>query len=117
MDFKGDDYGNKQDVGKLSLSKSRQICRDKKRDHEDQILETHIPYNWDLTKSPHILINKWYHRLRDNCVVLKNPRESGSSNERKIFYDVDSIGKNINYNTNKNYMNLNIERTKKKIGS
>ena len=126
MDFKGEDYGTKQDVGKLSSSKSRQIHRDKKMsvknkkikqerkkwDNKDQILETHNPYNWDSTKSLHILINQWYHRLRDNCVVLKIPRESGSSNERKIFYDVDLIGKNINYNTNKNNMILNIERTK-----
>ena len=29
MDFKGEDYGTKQDVGKLPSSKSRKICRDK----------------------------------------------------------------------------------------
>ena len=63
-------------------------------------------------KTPRILINRWYHQLRDNCVLLKNPRESASSNGRKIFYDVDLIGKNFNYFINKNYMNLNIERIK-----
>ena len=30
MDFKGEDYGTKKHVGKLSSSKSRQIHRDKK---------------------------------------------------------------------------------------
>ena len=84
----------------------------KKLDNEDQILETHMPYNWNSKKTPHILINEWYHQLRDNCVLLKNPRESASSNGRKIIFDVDLIGKNFNYFTNKNYMNLNIERIK-----
>ena len=31
---------------------------------EDEILLTHTPYNGDSTKSPHILINKWFHRLK-----------------------------------------------------
>ena len=30
IDFKGEDYGTEQGVGKLSSSKCRQICRDKK---------------------------------------------------------------------------------------
>ena len=30
MDFKGEDHGTEQGVRKLSLSKCRQICRDKK---------------------------------------------------------------------------------------
>ena len=40
-------------------------------DKEDEILESHIPYGSDGTKSPHILINKWFHRLRGNCIALK----------------------------------------------
>ena len=30
MDFKGEDYGTEQGVGKLSSSKCRQICHDTK---------------------------------------------------------------------------------------
>ena len=52
------------------------------RAKEDQILESYIPYDGDATKSPHILINKWYYRLRENCIILKNPQEDGKVKDR-----------------------------------
>ena len=89
---------------KMSM-KSKKIKREQKKwDNEDQILETHIPYNWDSTKSPHILINKWYHRLSNNCIILSKPRETGPSNKRQIFYDINSIGENIQYSRKKNIL-------------
>ena len=33
-------------------------------DQEEQIMESHIPYNCISTKSPYILINKWFYRLQ-----------------------------------------------------
>ena len=62
---------------------------------EDEILRTHIPYNGDGTKSPHILINKWFHRLKKNCIVLKDPREEGDRKNCKIFYEIDFVGENV----------------------
>ena len=79
---------------------------------EDQILETHILYKWDSTKSPHFLVRKWFHRLQANCIILKNPKEFGTSNHRKIFYGIDYVGKNIRYSNVNNYMNLHVENTK-----
>ena len=66
---------------------------------EDDLLLTHITYNGETTKSPYILINKWFHRLKKNCTILKSPRENGKKKNRKIFYDVDFIGENVKYRT------------------
>ena len=52
---------------------------------EDELLLTHIPYSGDSTKSPHILINKWFHHLKKNCIILKNPRENNDKSNCKIF--------------------------------
>ena len=79
-------------------------------DQKGKIMESHIPYNCASTKSPHILITKWFYRLQKNCIVLKNPSETGRLKDRKIFYEVDSIGENIRY-TNRG--NLLLENTKK----
>ena len=99
---------------KMSMKKKKLKREEKKWFSEDQILLTHIPYNCDSTKSPHILINKWYHRLSDNCIVLSKPREIGSSTNRQIYYDIDVIGKNIKYVKKKNYLNLHIDNMKQK---
>ena len=48
---------------------------------EDDLLLTHIPYNGVTTKSPHILINKWFNRIKKNCFILKSPRENGKKKE------------------------------------
>ena len=80
---------------------------------EDKILASHIPYNSMSTRSPHILINKWFHRLSDNCIVLKKPREVGQcAKDRKIYYDIDRIGKNVQVSNKGKYLNLQLENTK-----
>ena len=81
---------------------------------EDELLLTHIPYGSESTKSPHILINKWFHRLKKNCIVLKNPRENDNQRNRKIFYDVDFIGENVKYISSKKYINFQMENIKQK---
>ena len=81
-------------------------------DQKGKIMESHIPYNCASTKSPHILITKWFYRLQKNCIVLKNPSETGRLKDRKIFYEVDSIGENIRYTNRGKYMNLLLENTK-----
>ena len=47
-----------------------------------------------------------------NCIVLKNPSETGRLKDRKIFYEIDSIGENIRYTNRGNDMNLLLEHTK-----
>ena len=81
---------------------------------EDHILDTHIPYNGDATKSPHILIQKWFHRLRENCIVLKMPQEEGKLKNRLIHYEIDYIGRNVMYKTKNKYLNIQLENTKQK---
>ena len=81
---------------------------------EDELLLTHIPYSGDSTKSPHILINKWFHRLKKNCIVLKNPRENNDKSNCKVFYDVDFIGENVKYVSTQKFINFQMENTKQK---
>ena len=83
-------------------------------DREDEILASHIPYDGDATKSPHILINKWFYRWRENCIILKHPHEEGNLKDRQIHYEVSYIGHNIIYKTKKNYLNIQLENTTKK---
>ena len=64
-------------------------------------MKTRIPYNCDAMIFPHILINKWFHGLRHNCKDVKNPKETGKSKERKIFYQINFVGKNIRGNNAK----------------
>ena len=99
---------------KMSMKNKKTKRDEKKWLKEDQILLTHIPYNCDSTKSPHILLNKWYHRLSDNCIVLSKPREIGSSKNRQIYYDIDFVGKNVKYVKKRIYLNLHVENTKQK---
>ena len=77
---------------------------------EDELLLTHIPYGGDTTKTPHILINKWFHRLKKNCIVLKNPRENNDKSNRKIFYDIDFIGENVKYVSTKKFINFQMHK-------
>ena len=103
---------NKRDK-KLSIDAKKHKKVMKYWAKEDKILETHIPYNNMSTRSPLVHINKWFHRISDNCIVLKNPREIGqSAKERKIYYDVDSVGKNIEVSKKAKYINLHLESTK-----
>ena len=81
---------------------------------EDDLLLTHIPYNGQSTKSPHILINKWFHRLKKNYIVLKTPREIGEMKKRKIYYEIDFMGENIKYSRMNNYINLQLKNTLQK---
>lgn len=83
-------------------------------DKEDAILNNHIPYNGLSNRSPHILINKWYHRLRDNCIILKSPKEIGDNKFRKIFYEIDEVGKNVKFSKRSKYMNLQLESVRQK---
>ena len=52
---------------------------------EDQILTSSIRYGMAANKSPHILINLRFSRMKENTIILKNPIESGKGNCRKVF--------------------------------
>ena len=83
-------------------------CENKLFDQEEQIMESHIPYNCTSTKLSHILINKWFYMLQKNCIALTNPSEIGRLKDRKIFYEVDSIDENIRYTNRGKYITLSL---------
>ena len=65
------------------------------------------------TKSPHVLINrKWFNRIRNNTVMLKNATESYNNSRRLIHYEVDRLGDNIKCIRKGNKWILNPSNTK-----
>ena len=52
-----------------SLRRKKEKKYDKYFKTHDSILETHIPHGPTANKSPHIIIKKWYHRVKDNYIV------------------------------------------------
>ena len=97
---------------KHSLKRKKQMKYDKYFKTHDSILETHIPHGPTANKSPHIIIKKWYHRVKDNCILLRLKNELNDKKNRKIYYDVEKYGKNIKVTSKKNYMNINLDGTK-----
>ena len=81
-------------------------------DKHDEIVNTHIPHGFEANASPHIVVNRWFHRIEKKCILLKLTEEEKYSKEQKIFYKVNEIGENIKLNIKKNFIKLNIEGTK-----
>ena len=113
-------YANNQSMRQWKYDKRWSVRRKEKmkakkyfKNHDD-ILDTHIPYGPVANKSPHIIINHWYHRLKDNCILLRLKGENDDKKNRKIFYDIEEIGRNVQLNHNTKYFNLNIDGTKNK---
>ena len=69
--------------------KKKKAMKEKKyfKQH-DEILETNIPYGFDATKSPHVVLHKWYHRFKDNCILLKLNGESFEGKNWQKFYHI-----------------------------
>ena len=119
---------SKKNENSINSRIKRNINRDRRRsmkykkskkekkywEQEDQILSTHIPYGGYATKSPHILINKWFHRWRENSIILKRPQEEGNLKDRQIHYEISYIGRNIIYKAKKNYINIQLENINQK---
>ena len=54
--------------------------------------------------------------LKKNIIILHNPIVfNGKTIERKIFYDIKSIGKNIKLSENENSMVVELRQTKKRF--
>ena len=66
------------------------------------MLNAHIPYGPDTTKSPHIHINKSFHCIQNNCIILHSPVEKGNGAGRKIHYEHVEFGKKVQYLAKKN---------------
>ena len=67
----------------------------------DEIINSNIPYGVDANLSPHIFINQWFHRIEKNSVVLRIIEEIQVDNQRKIFYEIDTVGENVKINRKK----------------
>ena len=81
-------------------------------DYNNILLEKLEKKNY-TAKSPHLLINrKWFRQIKENTIMLKNPREIGAGKERNVHYDVDEIGDNVNYVQKENKWFLNPSTTK-----
>ena len=97
-----------------SLKRKQVRKYDKYFKTHDSILETHIPHGPVANKSPHIIIKKWYHRVKENYILLRLKKETDDKKNRKIFYDVEKYGKNVMIRAKENHININLDRTKNK---
>ena len=61
----------KKNDKRWSMKKKKSMKEKKYFKQHDKILETNIPYGFNATKSPHVVLHKWYHRFKDNCILLK----------------------------------------------
>lgn len=96
---------------KMSMKKKKRKREDQSWEKDDQMLNVHIPYGAETMKSPHIHVNKSFHRIKDNCIILHSPTEKGNGTGRKICYEHVEYGKNIQYSSKKKYINLHPENT------
>ena len=93
--------------------KKKKLLKEKKffRQHDD-VMNTHIPHGIEANASPHIVVNQWFHRIKNNSIVLKLASEDHTSKHRKIFYEIENIGDNVKYVQKKSFIKLNVEGTK-----
>ena len=102
-------HDKRRSVRRKELMKARKYFN-----NHDDILETHIPYGPITNKSPHIMVNHWFHRLKKNCILLRLKDENNDKKNRKIFYVIEEIGENVKLTRKKKYYNLNIDGTANK---
>ena len=79
--------GQKYDK-RWSMKKKKSMKEKKYFKQHDKILETNIPYGFNATKSSHVVLHKWYHRFKDNCILLKLNGESFEGKNWQRFYHI-----------------------------
>ena len=84
----------------------KEIKHDKFFKIHDSILESHIPYGLMTNKSPRIIINKWYHRFKDNCILLSLKNEIDDKKIKKYFMNWKNMAKMSELGVNKNTSTL-----------
>ena len=84
-------------------------------EQHDTVLNDNLPKeNHRSRKPPHLLVTRSFDMRKDNCIILDKPQGSnGSSQKRKIWYEIDTVGKCLRFKRRKNYLNLAIDRVKK----
>ena len=95
-----------------SGSKKRSRKRDKQKKQKRKAVEKEKDYLHDYynlllhnllkeyytTQSPYLVISRqWFFRIKNHSIMLKDARECNDKHGRKIYYEVDKIGKNVRY--------------------
>ena len=84
-------------------------------DH-DEFMNYYLDDNNPTMHPLAILTHSDYKRLKDNIIILHNPVEvDGKSLQRKIFYDIRSIGKNLKLLESENSIVVQLRQTKKRF--
>ena len=68
-----------------------------------------------MNKSPHLVISRSFHRIKENSIILENRRDVHDSLKlnRKVHYDIKEIGIKVVYSQKvSKYLNLKQEETK-----
>lgn len=113
-------------------NKHKKFDRFKKRDKQKKIKRKRIEkeknyvqnYNdllvdnlikeFHTTKSPHLVINnKWFTKIKHNVIMLKSPMEIEIESKRRMYYEIDFFGRDVEYTRKGNTWVLNISNTPK----
>ena len=109
---------DKQSKQQLKHDKSVSVRRKKLLKYEkhfichDEVLESHIPYGVESHKSPNTVMKHWYYRVKHNSIVLSLKAETPEKKNRRVYYNIAAIGKNVRMTKKNQFTHLNVEGTK-----
>ena len=87
----------KREKQKKEKRKAVEKEKDYLQDYNDLFLENLLK-EYHTTQSPHLIISRqWFFRIKNHSIMLKDARECNDKHGRKIYYEVDKIGKNVRY--------------------
>ena len=79
----------------------------------NDLLLDHLSKEVHTTESPHLVFNyKWFKKIKHNVIMFKNPTEVMIDSKRRIHYEIDYFGKNVDYTQKGNTWILNVSNTK-----
>ena len=87
----------KREKQKKEKRKAVEKEKDYLHDYYDLLLHNLLK-EYYTTQSPHLVISRqWFFKIKNHSIMLKDAHEVNDNNQRKIYYEVDKIGKNVRY--------------------
>ena len=104
-------YNKKRSVKK----KENQAYKKQQNLHDTFLLHNEVKEFYE-TKSPHILMTKNLKSIERNSIIFQNHFVNNQGKkDRKIYYNIKSIGENIYHSRKKKYINCHIGNTEKQV--
>ena len=106
-DFKSNKYTTWKQVPKkwadVRNTTNKKSEKEKKMEKEryqelkyENFMNNYLPIDVRNSNSPHLIINRQFYQIEQNCIVLKCAKTLGENNQREISYEIEIIGtKNV----------------------